>query len=738
MGNPTDPLAKSFKLRCRQNGAKRRPALVNHTPDVALFTRWLWGGGAERVIANLANGLAAQGLAVDLIVVQSGPAATQAFHANVNIIDLAIQPAPKQGWIPFTGFQSWNSLPKLVNYLKTHRPPVLLSATHFINETALLAKKLARVSTRIVVTEHTFLSQEVKLTEQSSSRAIPWTVRALYSWADEVVAVSHGVANDLRGFMGPRSKVPTVIYNSVVTPDIYRMAQQAVDHPWFQQKDLPIVIGAGRFVRQKDFATLLRAFAQLQQTQPARLVLLGSGREQQALQQLASDLGVSEHLWMPGFVDNPYAFLQKADVFALSSAWEGLPTVLIEALALGTPVVSTDCPSGPAEILQQGNYGHLVPVGDPAALATALQAVLQGDRKITPQHWIDQFTPEQVIHKYMEVIGVQPPPAPPKSDLPCPSSQNPSPPNTEDLSAPPAPLVSIIIPAYNAADLIGDALDSIAQQTYPNWQVVVTEDGTHDGTEQILDTFGQQVGHARVDYWRNPVNQGVSATRNHSMARATGQYLAFLDHDDLWKPDHLERLITRLEETGADFAYAPADFFHSETRAILGVHGPRPVELESFPDSLFDRCYIPVAGAVIRREAANRIGGFDSRCQPTEDLDYWLRCIEAGLRIEYIPEVTNGYRQHNPKAITANKAKILEGHARVLRKHAKIKTVSKKFRDRVFARYHLGVVRRSWKSHPLKSWEFLFWSLVLAPVGSIAAVQWFLKETIKQDSRYVS
>jgi glycosyltransferase involved in cell wall biosynthesis len=738
MGNPTDPLAKSFKLRCRQNGAKRRPALVNHTPDVALFTRWLWGGGAERVIANLANGLAAQGLAVDLIVVQSGPAATQAFHANVNIIDLAIQPAPKQGWIPFTGFQSWNSLPKLVNYLKTHRPPVLLSATHFINETALLAKKLARVSTRIVVTEHTFLSQEVKLTEQSSSRAIPWTVRALYSWADEVVAVSHGVANDLRGFMGSRSKVPTVIYNSVVTPDIYRMAQQAVDHPWFQQKDLPIVIGAGRFVRQKDFATLLRAFAQLQQTQPARLVLLGSGREQQTLQQLASDLGVSEHLWMPGFVDNPYAFLQKADVFALSSAWEGLPTVLIEALALGTPVVSTDCPSGPAEILQQGNYGHLVPVGDPAALATALQAVLQGDRKITPQHWIDQFTPEQVIHKYMEVIGVQPPPAPPKSDLPCPNSQNPSPPNTEDLSAPPAPLVSIIVPAYNAAGLLPEALTSIQQQTYPNWELIVVEDGSQDGTEVIVHAFAKVAAPRKVRYLRHTQNQGLSATRNTAIAAAHGKYLALLDHDDTWHPQHLSKLVTVLEEGTADIAYATAKFFDYHSKESLGIHGPKGSEWHNFPNSLLNRNYIAASSVVMRRQVPVRIGGFDPQLRRVEDLDYWLRCAEAGCTFEYVDQVTNGYRQQNPTAMTANKKEILEWHARVLRKHARLGKVSKKCRDRVLARYHLGVVRRSWKSHPLKSWEFLFWSLVLAPVGSIAAVQWFLKETIKQDSRYVS
>ncbi len=300
----------------------------------------------------------------------------------------------------------------------------------------------------------------------------------------------------------------------------------------------------------------------------------------------------------------------------------------------------------------------------------------------------------------------------------------------------PPPLVSIIIPAYNAADMIGDALDSIAQQTYPHWQVVVTEDGTHDGTEQILETFGQRVGGDRVDYWRNPVNQGVSATRNHGMARAQGKYLAFLDHDDLWKPDHLERLVTRLEATGADFAYAPAEFFHSETRAVLGFHGPRPVELDSFPHSLFDRCYIPVAGAVLRREAAQRVGGFDPHCHQAEDLDYWLRCVEAGLRFEYIPEITNGYRQRNPKATTADKAGILEGHARVLRKHARMKAIAPNVRSRVLARYHLGVARRNLRQNPAKAWDFLQASVRLAPLGTLGAIAWFAADALQRRSRY--
>lgn len=708
---------------------------MNWTPDVALFTRWLSGGGAERVMANLANGLAQRGLRVDLLVIQSRKGSEPTFHPNVRVIDLAIQPAAKRTWLPATGFQSWQSLPKLVDYLKTHQPPVLLSATHFINETALLAKKLARVPTRIVVTEHTFLSQEVRLTEQVSSRLIPWTVKALYASADAVVAVSHGVAQDLHRFMGMGLPAPTVIYNAVVTPDMAQLAQQAVDHPWFQHKDQPIIIGAGRFVRQKDFGTLLRAFAHLRKTVPARLVLLGNGRGHKQLQQLALALGIADDLWMPGFVDNPYAFLQKADVFALSSAWEGLPTVLIEALALGVPVVSTDCPSGPAEILQGGAYGRLVPVGDAPALADALGQVLRDGGPSVPQTWLQQFTPDQVIQRYMEVMGLAPltPSTAPQAII-IPVPKVPSAPNADPVT--PTPLVSVIIPAYNAADLLPEALDSIKRQTYQHWEIIVVEDGTQDGTEAIVRAFADTVAPRPVRYLRHHQNQGLSAARNTGMAAAQGQYIALLDHDDLWYPQHLSMLVAAIAKTAADLVYARAEFFDYHSRKSLGLHGPQPWEWTDFPNSLLNRNYIPVSSIIMGCQVPQRIGGFDTQLRRVEDLDYWLRCADAGLKFEYVSTVTNGYRQRSPKAMTSNKSDILEWHARVLRKHANLRGVSKQLRDRVLARYHLGVVRRSWPSHPGKAWEFLMYSLSLAPLGSVAAVKWFFLEAIDRESRY--
>jgi glycosyltransferase involved in cell wall biosynthesis len=258
----------------------------------------------------------------------------------------------------------------------------------------------------VVITEHNCISQEAQFTEQVSARLIPFTIKLLYPLADEVIAVSHGVAKELDALIPYRKKATHVIYNAVVTPEIYHLAQAEVEHPWFQDKNLPIVVGAGRFVRQKDFSTLLNAFADLSATIKARLVLLGSGREQDELQSLVSRLGLEDQVWISGFVKNPYAYLSRADVFVLSSQWEGLPTIIIEAIALGIPVVSTDCPSGPSEILQQGKYGRLVPVGDVRAMSQAIADTLQTDNRTIPPDWIAQFTPEVATLKYIKALGL--------------------------------------------------------------------------------------------------------------------------------------------------------------------------------------------------------------------------------------------------------------------------------------------------------------------------------------------
>ncbi len=165
------------------------------------------------------------------------------------------------------------------------------------------------------------------------------------------------------------------------------------------------MLAVGKLTPQKDYDTLLRAFARVREKHPVRLVILGEGQEEGRLRSLAAELGIAEQVQLPGHVDNPYAYMRQASMFVLSSAWEGCPNVLLEALACGSPVVSTDCPSGPKEILANGKYGKLVPVRDEAALASAMEAVLDGDAiRYSPATALGDYTIERVADRYLEVF----------------------------------------------------------------------------------------------------------------------------------------------------------------------------------------------------------------------------------------------------------------------------------------------------------------------------------------------
>jgi len=256
------------------------------------------------------------------------------------------------------------------------------------------------------VSEHTTLSTEARLVEQMSSRLAPLTAKLFYPWADGIVSVSHGVAKDLIDLTEINSGKIEVIYNPVITPELTEKAKEPVEHPWFAPGEPPVILGVGRLVAQKDFSTLIHAFAKVRKIRPARLMILGNGREEEKLQALVKDLGIEKDVAWVGFVDNPFAYMKRATVFALSSAWEGLPTVLIEALAVGIPVVSTDCPSGPAEILNAGKYGELTAVGDVKGMSEAILRVLSGRIKSVFPEWLEQFTWETATQKYLEVLQV--------------------------------------------------------------------------------------------------------------------------------------------------------------------------------------------------------------------------------------------------------------------------------------------------------------------------------------------
>jgi glycosyltransferase involved in cell wall biosynthesis len=364
---------------------------VSAEGTIAFFLPSLVGGGAERVVVNLMQGITERAIPVDLVLAAAeGPLLDQ-LPSSVRLVDLR---APRV----------LRSLLPLAGYLRRDRPRVLVSSMGHANLVALWAGKLARGSTPIIVIEHNTLSQESQNERRLVGRIWPQLLRTFYPWATSVVAVSRGAADDLARTSGlPRDRIEAV-YNPVITPTTTALARQVPDHPWFAAGQPPVVLGVGRLSRQKDFSTLLRAFAEVRRRRQARLIILGEGEERPAIEALAHELGLAEDVALPGFRENALAYMARSAVFALSSAWEGLPTVLIEALSAGTRVVSTDCPSGPREILQEGRLGALVPVGDHVALAAAILDALARPAGAIPLDALAPFTREAAVDHYLRVI----------------------------------------------------------------------------------------------------------------------------------------------------------------------------------------------------------------------------------------------------------------------------------------------------------------------------------------------
>jgi glycosyltransferase involved in cell wall biosynthesis len=356
---------------------------------LAFFLPNLDGGGAQRVVLNLLQGIVEQGYRVDLVLAQAkGPYLAQV-PASVRLVDLKAS-------------RSLYSLLPLIRYLKRVHPDALLSALH-VNLIALWARRLAGVSTRIVVSEHNVPSYWSQNAPTLRGRLLPQLTR-FYRWADEVVAVSEGVGDHLAGIVGmPRERI-RVIYNPVVNPELPQKLKGPLYHPWFKPNQPPVLLAAGRLAAEKDFSSLIRAFAQVRQRRPARLMILGEGEERAVLETQIRQLGLEQDVSLPGFVDNPYAYMIRASLFVLSSKSEALPTVLIEALYCGLPIVSTDCPGGTREILANGRYGQLVPVGDLTALSQAILVALDSQSPSLSQEAWHLFDIEVVVSQYLKVL----------------------------------------------------------------------------------------------------------------------------------------------------------------------------------------------------------------------------------------------------------------------------------------------------------------------------------------------
>ncbi|MFP4280590.1 MAG: glycosyltransferase [Halochromatium sp.] len=330
---------------------------------IAIFAATSGHSGVDRILVNLIEQWAAWGLRVDLLRVRRHGPRLEPVPEGVRCIDLGCSHVN-------------TALPALVRYLKRERPRALLSDKDRVNRIAILARGLARRPSVLAVRLGTTVSVNLAsrgLLERWLQRA---SIRLLYRFADRLIVPSDGVATDLVERFGVERTRIQVAHSPIVSARLERLAREPIAHPWLASDAPPLILGVGELGARKDFATLIRAFALVRAERPCRLLILGRGRQRERLLALASDLGVAEALDLPGFVANPYPYMRQAAVFALTSRWEGLGIVLVEALACGTPAVSTDCPSGPREILGACCPQALVPVGDHRALARALGETL--------------------------------------------------------------------------------------------------------------------------------------------------------------------------------------------------------------------------------------------------------------------------------------------------------------------------------------------------------------------------
>lgn len=424
-------LARALRLRDGTGGEAARSS----PPRVAFLLDDLDGGGVQRMTLVLAGEFVRAGHPVDVLARSLDGELAPLVPPAVRLLALGRAGRRAAAGVALAGdrrlgvtfareallgggrLRHARHLPALVRYLREDRPAALIAATPRINLLAIAAVRASGVATRSILTER--ISVAAKLGDAGAGRwrkLLP-LLRRGYRLADQVVAVSHDLGDELVEHLElPRSAVRT-IYNPVVGPDLAAEMAEPLDDPWFAPGAPPVILSAGRISWQKDFETLVRSFALLRRTQPCRLVILGKNHDgrsrderRRRLLGLAAELGIADDVRLPGFVLNPFPHMARAALFVLSSRYEGLPGVLIQALACGTPVVSTACPAGPREILEDGRYGHLVPVGDAAAMAKAMADTLE---RPPPRAWLAEraqsFSVESSFAAYRTLVPGSPP-----------------------------------------------------------------------------------------------------------------------------------------------------------------------------------------------------------------------------------------------------------------------------------------------------------------------------------------
>lgn len=357
---------------------------------IAIYTPDLSTGGVGKMRIHLVTEMVRRGLPVDLLLADTDSPLFKLVPPEVRVVRLATT-------------HPIYSLPALYRYFRKSPPEVLVTDRLRLNIACHRAKAMAFARTRLFLSVHNPLTVKLDDAAGAKSEALR---REFLRWAPRnhrIIAVSQGVASDLVNGVGIPEAMVRVVNNPVITGELHRRAEAPVEHPFLNPKRVPVILSAGRMTEQKDFPTLLRAFQKVRAQRECRLLILGKhGRGYGELQALIESLGIGQDVSMPGFDANPYKYMARSDVYVLSSRWEGFGNVMVEAMATGLPVVATDCPVGPKEILRNGALGPLVPMGDVAAMAEAIHQVLDSamDRDVL-KAGVQDYTVERSVDGYL-------------------------------------------------------------------------------------------------------------------------------------------------------------------------------------------------------------------------------------------------------------------------------------------------------------------------------------------------
>ena len=371
--------------------------MINSKLKIAVFVANLYGGGAERMMLNLAKGFAKMGIKTQIVLgIAEGPYLNE-IPSSIDVIDL-------------NSNKVLYSVNKLRKYLIDQRPDVLISTLSRVNIAAILAKSFSRVNTKLILREANTFSVYLGSNKGLWDKMIDYMIKKLYKKGDKIVAVSEGVAKDLKKTLPGLEDKITVIYNPVIDEEVFKKANEPINNEWLNDKVIPVIVAVGRISEQKDFSTLLKAFNLVLQKIDVRLLILGKynkdDKEYLKLINLIDEFDIRDRIKFEGFVDNPFAYLSRASLFVLSSKWEGLPGALIQALACGCPVVSTNCPSGPDEILKYGKFGSLVDVGDVLGLSNKIiETIKRGNsNKDELVERSLEFSVSEATNKYLKIV----------------------------------------------------------------------------------------------------------------------------------------------------------------------------------------------------------------------------------------------------------------------------------------------------------------------------------------------